>query len=62
MKLYLDKEKKDEFVEFDGTMDKFVMLKSRIIPYEISVPGDNKKRFILRYWINGPADFEKFNF
>lgn len=39
------------------------MLKSRIIPYEI-MPNENSnnKYFIIRYWINGPADINTKNF
>jgi hypothetical protein len=62
IKLYKSKDNKEEFVEFDGSTDKMIMLKSRIIPYDICLPGDGHKRFIIRYWINGPADRIKFNF
>lgn len=37
-------------------MDSLVIFKSRIIPYEIL--ENDRKRFIIRYWVNGPADYE----
>ena len=50
--------KDEEFEEFDMQWDAILLLKSRKIAYEI-LPNCGAKRFVVKFWINGPADVVK---
>ena len=56
----LVKGKEDIYEEFDMEWDGLLVMKSRKVGYQI-LEGKGK-RFIVRFWINGPADFIKKEF
>lgn len=54
--------KKDEKeMEIETEEDSMIILKSRLNAYEICENFHNK-RFVVRFWVNGPADFVKQHF
>ncbi|KRX11086.1 hypothetical protein PPERSA_05195 [Pseudocohnilembus persalinus] len=54
-------EEKSKHIDIEQQADTLVLLKSRIIPYEI-LPNKTEKKFILRFWVNGPQDKENRRF
>jgi len=58
----LEKEKgewEEEVKELSVGSNSLVILKSRLIGYEIQAP-ENVKLFVVRYWIHGPGDLTNF--
>ncbi|EGR28451.1 hypothetical protein IMG5_174900 [Ichthyophthirius multifiliis] len=63
IRIYPDflKDDQNKYVEFETEVDSLLILKSRVIPYEI-LPNNNQKRYIIRFWVTGPADKNKKQF
>lgn len=55
------KDHNDIYYEIETILDSILIIKSRKISYEIK-ENFNKKRFIVRFWINGPADIKNNSF
>lgn len=57
----IEGKKEEKEMEIEAEEDSILILKSRLNAYEIC-ENFKSKRFVIRFWINGPADFVKNQF